>query len=77
MTAAAKKLLEDALSLSIEERAELVEALRDSLQLEPTDLGGEWSREIASRVAELESGEVTPVAWGQVEQRIRGRLGRK
>lgn len=74
MTATAKRLLEDALSLSVDERAELVEALSDSLELAPEDLGPEWTEEIASRIDQIVSGEVKPVRWDEVEARIRERL---
>lgn len=77
VTAAAKKLLKDALSLPAEERVELIEALSDSLHLEPVELGPAWTEEIASRIAQLESGEVTPVSWEDVEARIRSRLDRE
>jgi putative addiction module component (TIGR02574 family) len=68
MTAAAKKVLEEALSLS---RTELIAALSDSLEDHSVDLGDPWATEVRDRIAEVESGEVEPVPWSQVEARIR------
>lgn len=77
MTAAAKKVLQEALALSEEERGELISALSDSLEQPPVDLGEAWSAEVGERIAQVESGEVQPVAWGAVDARIRRVLDRK
>ena len=75
MTSTAKKILDEALSLSEEERAELVVALSDSLDLESARLSTEWTSEIGNRIAQIESGEVKPVPWSEVERRIKTTLG--
>lgn len=74
MTGAAKKILEDALALSDDERRELMEALSDSFEPQPTDLSPEWKAEIENRIAQMERGEIEPVEWEQVEARIRATL---
>jgi len=55
MTAAAKKLVEEALALSEVEREELVEAL--SRSFDPVDVGPTWRAEIARRLAKIDAGE--------------------
>ena len=55
MTSAAKKILEEALALSEQEREELVSALSSSL--EPVELSPEWSSEIGRRIQKIERGE--------------------
>jgi len=55
VTATAKKILEEALALSEQEREELVTALSSSL--EPVELSPEWSSEIGRRIEKIERGE--------------------
>jgi putative addiction module component (TIGR02574 family) len=70
MTPEVSKLLESALSLSVEEQ----EALADSLI---SNLGGKvdegvtaaWDAEIAKRIQELDSGRVNTVPWEQMRKR--------
>jgi len=70
MTPEVSKLLEKALSLSIEEQ----EALADSLI---SNLGGKvdeglqaaWESEIEKRVAELDSGKAKTISWSEVRSR--------
>jgi len=69
------KLLEKALSLSVEEQ----EALAESLI---SNLGGKvgqgvpqaWEREIGKRVAELGSDKVKTVSWAEVRRRNLAKL---
>lgn len=73
MSAAAKKVLEDALALPEHERAALVDALVESLM--PSDaLGREWSAEIARRIEAVERGESHLIAADEVEARIKSAL---
>ncbi|MGC1372990.1 MAG: addiction module protein [Candidatus Sulfotelmatobacter sp.] len=75
MTTEVAKLLEQALSLSVEEQ----EALADSLI---SNLGGKvdedvrcaWEEEIGRRVAELNSGKARTVAWAEVRRRNLAKL---
>jgi putative addiction module component (TIGR02574 family) len=75
MTPEVSKLLEKALSLSIEEQ----EALADSLI---SNLGGKvdegleaaWEAEIGRRVGELDSGNARTTAWAEVRKRNLAKL---
>jgi Putative addiction module component len=77
MTPEVSKLLEQALSLSLEEQ----EVLADS---SISNLGGKvdeglhaaWEAEIGKRVAELDSGEAKAVSWGEVRRRNLAKLNR-
>jgi putative addiction module component (TIGR02574 family) len=75
ITPEVSKLLEKALSLSIEEQ----EALADSLI---SNLGGKvdegveaaWEAEIGRRVAELKSGKAKTIPWAEVRKRNLAKL---
>jgi putative addiction module component (TIGR02574 family) len=77
MTPEVSKLLERALTLSVEEQ----EALADSLI---SNLGGKvdegmmaaWEAEIGRRIAELDSGEAKTVSWEEVRKRNLTKLPR-
>jgi putative addiction module component (TIGR02574 family) len=77
MTPEVSKLLEQALSLSVEEQ----EALADSLI---SNLGGKvdeglraaWEAEIGKRIAELDSGAAETVSWGELRKRNLAKLNR-
>lgn len=77
MTAEVCKLLEQALSLSVEEQ----EALADSLI---SNLGGKveegvqeaWESEINKRLADLDSGKAKTTSWTEVRQRNLAKLPR-
>jgi putative addiction module component (TIGR02574 family) len=75
MTPEVSKLLEQALSLSVEEQ----EALADSLI---SNLGGKveegvqaaWEAEIGKRIAELDSGKTKTSSWAEVRRRNLAKL---
>ena len=77
MTPEVAKLLEQALSLSVEEQ----EALADSLI---SNLGGKvdegvlaaWNEEIRKRIADLDSGRAKTIPWTEVRQRNLAKLPR-
>ena len=77
MTPEVSKLLERALSLSVEEQ----EALADSLI---SNLGGKvdeglraaWEAEIGRRIAELDSGNAKTTPWEEVRKRNLTKLNR-
>jgi putative addiction module component (TIGR02574 family) len=75
MTQQALDLLQKALSLSEEERADLACSLMESLD-SAIDEGAEnaWNEEISRRVDELNSGKATTVPWDEVQRRISSRL---
>ena len=62
-------LYAEALSLSDDQRAELVDRLLGSLPAEiPSALHPAWRNVVQRRSAELDSGTVTPVPWDEVRQ---------
>jgi putative addiction module component (TIGR02574 family) len=77
MTPEVSKLLEQALSLSVEEQ----EALADSLI---SNLGGKvdqgvqaaWDEEIKRRIEELDSGKAKTIPWEEVRERNLRKLPR-
>ena len=77
MTPEVSKLLEQALSLSVEEQ----EALADSLI---SNLGGKvdegvqaaWDEEIKHRIDELDSGKAKTIPWEEVRERNLRKLPR-
>jgi putative addiction module component (TIGR02574 family) len=75
MTERATQLMQKALSLSDEERADLACSLIDSLDA-TVDEGAEssWEQEIARRVADLDSGKAKTVPWKEVRGRISSKL---
>lgn len=77
MTSAAQRIFAEAMALPEDQRVALVEALSDSLELPASELSAQWQAEVQRRIAELESGEVEPVAWADVESRIRQTLDRR
>jgi putative addiction module component (TIGR02574 family) len=73
MRAHAVKVLEEALRLPVEARAAIAGRLLESLD-ETIDEDAEvaWSKEIARRVEDLESGRATTVSWAEARALILG-----
>lgn len=71
MTQEVSELLKKALALPAEARVALAGSLLDSLD-DTLDASAEeeWSREIARRIAELDSGKVKPVPWADARRQI-------
>jgi putative addiction module component (TIGR02574 family) len=69
------ELLQKALSLSEEERANLACSLIDSLD-GPIDEGVEnaWDEEIRRRIQDLDAGQAKTVPWEDVRRRISSKL---
>jgi putative addiction module component (TIGR02574 family) len=66
-----RKILEDALALPAEERADLAATLIDSLDEKDAEAVDEaWAEEIQRRVREVESGAVTTVSWSEARRRM-------
>jgi putative addiction module component (TIGR02574 family) len=65
------ELLKKALALPAEARAALAGSLLDSLD-DTVDASAEeeWSKEIARRIAELDSGKVKPVPWAEARRQV-------
>ena len=76
MTSGAKKIFEQALALPQDERAALIDALADSLEVAEDDLTPQWSVEIGRRIEAVERGESHVIPWDEVEVRIRAKLER-
>ncbi len=73
MTNAAETLLEQALSLPVQARAQLASGLLASLEsdtADETDVEGQWSIETQRRAADLASDDVTLIAWEHVVEHI-------
>ena len=75
MTEKTSNLLQKALTLSEEERAELACSLIDSLDA-AVEEGAEdaWEREIARRISDLDSRRAKTVSWEVVRGRISAKL---
>jgi putative addiction module component (TIGR02574 family) len=65
------ELLKKAMELPPEARAALAGSLLESLDPEvDATAEEEWNQEIARRIAELDSGEVKPIAWADARRQI-------
>lgn len=64
-------IVEQALKLSPNERAEVAERLLASLDEAP-DIGVEqaWQAEVQRRLGEIERGEVKTIPWEEVQRRL-------
>ena len=71
MSSTVKKILEEALELPENARADLAAAVLESLE-GSADEGVEaaWSDEIARRIREVESGAVKPIPWEEARRMI-------
>jgi putative addiction module component (TIGR02574 family) len=77
MTQEANELLNRALALTAEERAELASSLLESLDGPPDApeaVEAAWNEEIARRIEDLDSGKAKTVPWEEVRQRISSKL---
>jgi putative addiction module component (TIGR02574 family) len=82
MTQRTQELLQKALSLTDEERAELAASLMDSLESgtdSDIDIEIAWQNEVARRLTDLDSGRVKTTDWVELRGRLASRLrdGRK
>jgi len=71
MNTAFQKIIDEALRLPQEARAALASYLLESLE-EETDSNAEsaWSKEIAKRLSEIDSGQVQLIPWSEARKRI-------
>ena len=75
MTPEVSKLLEQALSLSIEEQEALADSLISSLGGKVDEgLEAAWEAEIRRRIAELDSGKAKTTSWDEVRRRNLAKL---
>ena len=69
-----RDVLEQALKLPPEARAAIAGSLLESLDQEvDEDAADRWDEEIAKRVRELKSGQVTPIPWSEARRIIAGK----
>jgi|ERR1700722_269056 len=75
LTPEVSKLLEQALSLTVEEREALAESLISNLDGK-VDEGvlAAWGAEIGRRVADLDSGKAKTTPWGELRKRNLAKL---
>ncbi|WP_148862721.1 addiction module protein [Marinobacter fonticola] len=71
-----QELIDEANALPVEGRALVVESLLRSLNPTESAIDEQWAAVAENRLAELESGQVTPVPGKQVFSRIRSRLNK-
>ena len=63
------QVYEAAMALPEDERAELASRLLESLSPDtPSRLHPAWAEELRRRLAQVDSGEVTPVSWAEVKR---------
>jgi putative addiction module component (TIGR02574 family) len=73
MNSVAKQLYDSALGLPDSERADLAASLIESLDAgADADVAALWDAEIARRVRDLDSGDVTTVPWAEARRQILG-----
>jgi putative addiction module component (TIGR02574 family) len=72
MTDKSKVVLEEALKLTANERAEVAEQLIASLDEVPdADVEQAWQEEIQKRLQQIDRGEVKTIPWEEVQKRLR------
>jgi putative addiction module component (TIGR02574 family) len=77
MTPQVSKLLEQALSLSVEEQEALAESLISNLGgMVDKGVLAAWDDEIKKRIEELDSGAAKTVSWSEVRRRNLAKLPR-
>ena len=69
-----KKLIEEALSLPVEERVLIADTLLKSLNMPDTNIDAKWAEVAKRRLRELRSGKVKPIPGDEVFLEILGRL---
>lgn len=71
MTREISDLLREALELPVEARAALANSLLESID-QTVDPSAEeaWNKEIAHRIAQLDSGKVKPIPWAEARRQI-------
>ena len=75
ITPEVSRLLEQALSLSVEEQEALADSLISNLDGKVDEgVQAAWEAEIGKRIAELDSGEVKTTSWAEVRKRNLAKL---
>lgn len=71
-----KELIDEAVSLPVEERALVVDSLLRSLNQPDSEIDKQWVAVAQKRIAEMRSGAVTAVPGEEVFRKIRQRFDR-
>lgn len=71
-----EELIEEAVSLPVEERARLAECVLQTLNAPDAEIDAAWAAEARRRLEELRSGQVEAIPGEVVFERIRQRLAR-
>lgn len=72
----AKQLIDQAVSLPVEERALVVDSLLKSFSLSSADIDEQWLAVARNRLKEMRAGDVKPVSGEDVFSRVRNRRGK-
>ena len=73
MTSYARKMVDELLQMSPQDRAAVAEELIASLDEEPDNgVEEEWQKEIEKRVLEIKKARVTCLPWETVYNRLKG-----
>jgi putative addiction module component (TIGR02574 family) len=70
MTRATRELLDEALQLPLDDRAQLAAELLESLDDAEHDVEAAWAAEIERRVAAARAGELESTDWRVVMERV-------
>jgi len=73
---ATKKLIDEILSLPIEERALVADVLLKSLNKSDPEIDRKWTKIAQRRLEELRSGKIKPIPGDEVFDRIHERFAR-
>ena len=76
MSAAKQRILQQALDLSPDERAELMDDLRLSLEEQGPDVDAAWGKEIERRLNDVQRGTVKPLSREEASRQLDERLSR-
>ncbi len=71
-----KEIIQEAVSLPVEERAIVIDSLLRALNPPDTEIEKEWLEVAKRRVAELRSGRVKAIPGDEVFAKIRERFGK-
>jgi hypothetical protein len=71
-----EKIIEEALSLPVEQRAFIADCLLKSLNTPSPEIEKAWLEAARRRIAEIRSGEVTPVPGNEVFDKIKRRFAK-
>ncbi len=71
-----KKLIDEVLSLPVEERARIVNTLLESLNVPDPAIDKKWAEVAKRRLEELRSGKVKPIPGDEVFKRVQKRFSK-